>query len=75
MERRNFFKSIGSLGALSASAVALNMMSQNVKADLPSAYGKSSGPSLKGPYLDLTTGPGNKVGYARLNGDLDESKQ
>jgi hypothetical protein len=75
MERRKFFKSIGSLGALSASAVALNMMSQNAKADLPSAYGKSSGPSLKGPYLDLTTGPGNKVGYARLNGDLDESKQ
>lgn len=26
---------------------------------------------LKGPYVDLTTGPGNKLALARLAGDLD----
>ena len=31
-------------------------------------------PSLKGPYIDLTTGKGNMMLMARLEGDLDESK-
>ena len=31
-------------------------------------------PSLTGPYLDLTTGEGNMLAMARINGDLDLSK-
>jgi hypothetical protein len=33
------------------------------------------GPGLKGPYIDLTTGAGNKLAYARIQGDLDFGKQ
>ena len=39
MKRREFFKNIGNLGALSAGAAALSAFSQQAKADLPSAYG------------------------------------
>jgi len=31
-------------------------------------------PSLKGPYLDLTTGKGNMLAMVRMNGNLDETK-
>ena len=31
-------------------------------------------PTLKGPYIDLTTGEGNMLAMARINGDLDLSK-
>ena len=75
MKRREFFKNIGNVGAMGAGALALNMMSNHAKADSAASYGQSMGQSLSGPYIDLMTGPGNKVGYARLNGDLDESKQ
>ena len=75
MKRRDFFKNIGNVGAMGAGAMALNMMSNHAKADSASSYGQSMGQSLSGPYIDLTTGPGNKVGYARLNGDLDQSKK
>ena len=75
MERRQFFKNIGNLGALSAGAAALSVFSQQANADLPSAYGGATGDALNGPYLDLRTGVGNKLAYSRLNGDLDESKQ
>ena len=34
-----------------------------------SKYGK--GPALEGPYLDLRTGKGNQLAYARIQGDLD----
>ena len=33
------------------------------------------GPALEGPYLDLRTGVGNKLGYARIQGDIDWGKQ
>ena len=75
MKRREFFKNIGNVGAMGAGALALNLMSNHAKADSAASYGQSMGQSLSGPYIDLMTGPGNKVGYARLNGDLDESKQ
>ena len=75
MKRREFFKNIGNVGAMGAGALALYMMSNHAKADSAASYGQSMGQSLSGPYIDLMTGPGNKVGYARLNGDLDESKQ
>ena len=62
MIRRQFLKNDGSLGAFSAGAAAGNLFSETAQADLPSAYGGSSGTDLKGPYLDLTTGVGNKYG-------------
>lgn len=32
-------------------------------------------PSLRGPYLDLTTGQGNMINKVRMSADLDETKQ
>jgi len=75
MKRRQFFKNVGTLGAFSAGSTALSMFTESARADLPSAYGGSSGAALNGPYLDLATGEGNKYAYARLNGDLNEAKQ
>ena len=75
MKRRDFFKNVGNLGALSAGYTALSLFTEDARADLPSAYGKATGGSLTGPYLDLRTGVGNKIAYSRLNGDLDESQQ
>ncbi|MEY8242449.1 MAG: DUF1838 family protein, partial [Gammaproteobacteria bacterium] len=75
MKRRDFFKNVGNLGALSAGYTALSLFAEDARADLPSAYGKATGGSLTGPYLDLRTGVGNKIAYSRLNGDLDESQQ
>ena len=34
----------------------------------------ADGPSLTGPYIDLTTGKGNMILRARMEGDLDETK-
>ncbi len=36
-------------------------------------YGK--GPALEGPYLDLRTGRGNQLAYARIQGDIDFGKE
>ena len=33
------------------------------------------GPALEGPYLDLRTGRGNQLAYARIQGNLDFGKQ
>jgi hypothetical protein len=33
------------------------------------------GPALEGPYLNLRTGRGNQLAYARIQGDLDFGKQ
>jgi hypothetical protein len=35
---------------------------------------KAAVPALTGPYLDLTTGHGNMLARARIDGNLDESK-
>ena len=75
MERRQFFKNIGNLGALSASAATLGLLSEKAHADQAAAYGGARGEALNGPYLDLSKGPDNKIAYSRMNGDLDESKQ
>ena len=65
MERRNFLLTGTMALGLSAGAEAFAAASPS----------KSTGTAgLKGPYLDLTTGPGNKLAMARIGGDLDESK-
>ena len=43
MERRQFFKNIGNLGALSASAATLGLLSEKALADQAAAYGGARG--------------------------------
>ncbi|MFO0511902.1 MAG: hypothetical protein ACK51K_14680, partial [Gammaproteobacteria bacterium] len=72
-ERRGFLTTAG--GALALGGAGLASMSFGPTASaaaasslLTSKYGV--GPGLKGPYLDLTTGKGNQLAYARIQGDL-----
>ena len=77
------FATVGPLGALSLgllqSGQALGAAHSTAPTSsapnpyLTSRYGK--GPALEGPYLDLRTGKGNKLAYARIQGDLDNTKQ
>lgn len=65
MDRRDF---------LTASTAALATAGAVAVAGSP-ALGASSKASLTGPYLDLTTGRGNMIARARLDGNLDESRE
>ena len=73
----NTFATVGPLGALSLgmlqSGSAFGAAHAGAGAAGTSRYGK--GPGLEGPYLDLRTGKGNKLAYARIQGDLDPKKQ
>lgn len=73
----NSFASVGPLGALSLgllqSGAALGGAHAAAGSATTSRYGK--GPGLEGPYLDLRTGKGNKLAYARIQGNLDPTKQ
>ena len=74
--RRAFFETASGLGA--ALALGAGLAGPALAATTPAAgrtsrYGK--GPALEGPYLDLRTGKGNQLAYARLQGDLDYGKQ
>jgi hypothetical protein len=60
MDRRHFLVS-------GSAATGLGLAGSTVAV----AAGK---PSVRGPYIDLTTGKGNLIAAARLNGNLDESK-
>ena len=61
------------MGALGATGfIAAAGLSQHAKAAAGAAL---TGSALRGPYLDLTTGAGNKVAWARLHSDIDPSKQ
>ena len=70
INRRNLLKGFSTVGALGATALAM-AASSRARADTAAAYGKSTGAAIKGPYLDLTTGSGNKIAYARLQGDTN----
>ncbi len=39
------------------------------------SFGAGHGPAIEGPYLDLRTGLGNQLAYARIQGDIDFGKQ
>ncbi len=77
-QRREFLETAGGVGAsLAIGAAGLATMGPleaqaKASALLQSQYGV--GPGLKGPYLDLTTGKGNQLAYARLQGDIDYGK-
>lgn len=68
MERRDFLLTGTMALGFSASA---DILAANV-ANKPALPSKSSG--LTGPYLDLTTGKGNMLAMARIDGDLDEKR-
>ena len=65
--------SFASVGALGAATFALTQAGPALAATSASQGGK--GPAIKGPYLDLTTGKGNQLAYARIQGDIDPAKQ
>lgn len=74
--RRAFFETASGLGAalaLGGVAAAPTLAATSKGLAGKSKYGK--GPALEGPYLDLRTGKGNQLAYARLQGDLDWGKQ
>lgn len=79
-DRRQFVKSFATVGALGAASMAIGEMANAAQASAAaggslttSRYGK--GPAIEGPYLDLRTGRGNQLAYARIQGDLDFGKQ
>jgi hypothetical protein len=68
MDRRNF---LAHSGQAAIAATLIGAGSTQSAAAAPSA---GAPPSLKGPYLDLTTPHGNMMAMARLNGNLDSKK-
>lgn len=71
-QRREFIRSFAEVGPMSAALLAMGAAGPAYSAvSRPS----SSGNAIRGPYLDLTTPKGNVLALARMNGDLDESKQ
>ncbi|MCS6948101.1 MAG: DUF1838 domain-containing protein [Steroidobacteraceae bacterium] len=78
--RRAFFETAGGVGAaLALGAAGFATLHGGLAAAAPTRSRSASrygiGPGLRGPYLDLTTGRGNQLAYARLQGDLDFGKQ
>jgi len=75
--RRAFVGSTPGMAAALAAAAATPVMSAPAWAgDVPesqSRYGRGAG--IEGPYLDLRTGKGNQLAYARIQGDTDWGKQ
>jgi hypothetical protein len=74
MARRQFLQSFASVGAVGAAALAAGA-SGRARADAAAAIGTGRGEALQGPYLDLRTGEGNKLAFARIQGDLDFGRQ
>ncbi len=71
--RRDFLSSTTALGLSGAAFAALSGMAHAKKSvALTSMYGQGAG--LHGPYLDLRTGRGNQLAYARIQGDLNFGK-
>jgi len=75
-QRREFLKGFAGVGALGAATLALGAYGRQVRADSHEkarAYGR--GDAITGPYIDLTTGRGNQLAYARIQSDIDFGKQ
>lgn len=73
IERRQFVTSFASVGVMGAATLA--MTSAAGAAGMQAASGAKHGTGMDGPYLDLRTGKGNQLAYARIQGDLDFGKQ
>ena len=72
-QRREIITSLGAVGAFGAAALAFGQAPRKAFASDSASAGSPD--YIGGPYVDLRTGAGNKIGYARMQGDLDESKQ
>jgi hypothetical protein len=66
-------QSFASVGAMGAATMAMSQMASASTAQFTSRHGR--GAALEGPFLDLRTGRGNQLAYARIQGDLDFGKQ
>ena len=77
MERRDFLKNrFAGVGMAGAAALAMSAFGEKARAGAHMAPGTSvGGAALDGPYLDLRTGRGNQLAYARLQSDIDFGKQ
>jgi hypothetical protein len=73
--RRSFITSFASVGAAGAMTMALSAMGRNAEANTGAAAKYGIGPAIDGPYLNLRTGRGNQLAYARLQSDVDFGKQ
>ncbi len=78
-KRREFIKGFGAVGAFGAAALSMSACGDvNVTindGDDDESEDNGSQDYLNGPYVDLTTGEGNKIAFARTQGDLNESVQ
>lgn len=77
MQRRDFLKNgFASVGYAGALTLAMGAMGNRAEAGSHMQAGTAvGGAALRGPYLDLTTGRGNQLAYARLQGNLDFESQ
>ncbi len=72
LKRREFMQSFASVGAVGAMTMALDAYSQKAMAAETAA---PAGDMIGGPYIDLRTGRGNQLAYARIQSDIDFGKQ
>jgi hypothetical protein len=77
MERRDFLKNgFAGVGVAGAATLAMSAFGEKVRAAEHMSPGTAvGGDALKGPYLDLRTGRGNQLAYARLQSDIDFGRQ
>ena len=77
MQRREFLKNgFAGIGAAGALGLALGAYGNKAQAGAHMRAGTSvGGEALRGPYLDLLTGRGNQLAYARIQSDIDFGKQ
>jgi len=75
VQRRDFLQGFATMGAAGAMGMALSAMGREAHARTEAASRYGFGPAIKGPYLDLTTGRGNQLAYARIQSDIDFGKQ
>jgi hypothetical protein len=71
LTRRDVLGSFATVGAGAALSLGLAATARAQAV----AHGQSRGSAIEGPYLDLRTGKGNQLAYARIQGDLDFGKQ
>ena len=76
-QRRDFIRGFGAVGAFGAAALGLGACASRAPFGGGARPGEASSLQdyLSGPHVDLRTGEGNKIAYARTQGDLDESRQ
>ncbi len=74
-QRRNFLKGFAGVGALGAMSLAISALGRQAQAGAAQRSRHGLGPALRGPYLDLRTGRGNQLAYARIQSDIDFGQQ